>query len=177
MKFVGIDPSLTSTGLIVLNDKGLIEIQRLIKTKPDKEIEDRLSYLSSEILRILSAMQYDSFLQNAARFQAGSVPIIHIEGLSFGARGQGIMQLAGLHFILRTQMKANGFSYKVIAPTELKKYVTGKGNAQKQVMLMKTLKRWNVEFESDDLCDAFGLAKMAYETHTIFTPESQPQSL
>lgn len=49
----------------------------------------------------------------------------------------------------------------VIAPSTLKKFVTGAGNSKgKNVMLLATYKKWGVEFSNDNLCDAYGLARL-----------------
>ena len=59
-------------------------------------------------------------------------------------------------------MKLN-LEFKIISPTTLKKFVTGKGNSGKDIMLLEVYKRWNVSFSNNNLADAYGLARMAYE--------------
>lgn len=59
----------------------------------------------------------------------------------------------------------------IVAPTSLKKYVTGRGNGvQKNQMLLQVYKKWGVEFSDDNAADSYGLAhivsgkgKMEYE--------------
>jgi Holliday junction resolvasome RuvABC endonuclease subunit len=47
----------------------------------------------------------------------------------------------------------------IIPPTSLKKFVTGKGNAKKNEMLLGVYRRWGVEFSDDNQADAFSLEK------------------
>jgi hypothetical protein len=50
----------------------------------------------------------------------------------------------------------------IIAPTTLKKYVTGKGTGvQKNQMLLNVYKKWGVEFTDDNAADSYGLAHLA----------------
>lgn len=49
----------------------------------------------------------------------------------------------------------------VVAPTTLKKYVTGDGRAKKDDMKLAVYKHWGVEFRDDNLADAYGLARIA----------------
>ncbi len=53
--------------------------------------------------------------------------------------------------------------FKVVAPGTLKKFVTGDGRAKKDLMLLKVYKKWGVEFDDDNLADAYSLARFALE--------------
>ena len=46
-----------------------------------------------------------------------------------------------------------------VAPTSLKKFVTGKGNAKKDLMLLSVYKRWGFDTTNDNKADAYGLAQ------------------
>jgi len=52
-----------------------------------------------------------------------------------------------------------------VPPMTLKKYASGKGNAKKQEMLLQIYKRWGMEFNDDNAADAYGLARIAAESH------------
>ena len=71
--------------------------------------------------------------------------------------------MGALHYYLRIFFRKNNIAYNIIAPGTLKKFVTGKGTAKKELMLLKTYKKWKVEFEDNNLCDAYGLARLALE--------------
>jgi Holliday junction resolvasome RuvABC endonuclease subunit len=49
----------------------------------------------------------------------------------------------------------------LVAPTSLKKYITGKGNTQKNQILMHVFKKWGLEFPDDNAADSYGLARIA----------------
>jgi len=142
--FVGIDLSLTGTGVVVLNDQAEIMEKKLVRTTPATSIEQRLIFILSEI----------DFVKNIV----GRVGV-YIEDLSFGSRGQSMFQLAGLHYLVRTFFYRSAVLFDVVSPSALKKFVTGKGNAKKDLMLLKTFKKWGVEFSDDNLCDAYCLAR------------------
>lgn len=148
MKYTGIDLSLTNTGIVVLNDSGSIYSQRLIKTKSSENIEDRIYYIYNEINNLL--IDYNNM-------------IINIEGLSFGSKGNAIMQLAGLHYYVRINFNLIGVKYKIIPPTILKKYITGKANCKKNLILLQIYKKFMIEFDDDNIADSYVLARMAYE--------------
>lgn len=47
----------------------------------------------------------------------------------------------------------------IVPPTSLKKFVTGKGNAQKNQMLLHVYRKWGMEFSDDNQADAYALEK------------------
>jgi len=53
-----------------------------------------------------------------------------------------------------------------VAPTSLKKYVSGKGTGVgKNQMLLAVYKKWDVEFTDDNAADSYGLARIARNKH------------
>lgn len=145
--FVGLDPSINGTGLIILDEDATIIEQKLFSVKDDLFEKSLIKY-EKEI----------KFIPNIINLQS-----IYLEGPAYQAAGQSILQMGALHFITRLFLFKKGKNYKVIAPGTLKKFVTGKGNSKKELMLLKTYKKWGVEFEDHNLCDAYGLARMALE--------------
>lgn len=54
----------------------------------------------------------------------------------------------------------------IVAPTSLKKYITGKGTkVQKNQILLHVYKKWDVEFSDDNAADSYGLARIARNKH------------
>lgn len=145
--FVGLDPSINATGLVVLDEDANIVEQKLFSVKAEIFEESLLMY-EKEI----------SFIPNIINLHA-----VYLEGPAYAATGKVILQMGALHYITRLFLFKKQKNYKIIAPGTLKKFVTGKGNSKKEVMLMKTLKKWGVEFEDHNICDAYGLARMALE--------------
>ena len=148
--FVGMDPSFNGFAIIILDQDANIIEQKLITSNPKDDIEDRLMHLEAEY----------SFIPNIAGLHS-----VNLEGPAFLANGQFALQMGALHFMIRLMLKRTGVSFNIIAPGTLKKFVTGKGNAKKDLILLKVYKKWGVEFENDNLADAYGLARMALEEY------------
>ena len=155
MKYIGVDPSLTGTGLVCIDSEGVIENQDLIKTTASMIIEARLKLINEKVQSFISDSLKDKDI----------LAIVYIEGLSFGAKGNSVMELAGLHYLLRVNFNSRSYiKYDVIPPSNIKKFITGKGNAKKELMLLKVYKRWGVEFTDNNMADAFSLSRMALDT-------------
>ena len=148
--FMGIDPSFNSTGIIILDQDAEIVEQINFSLAEYKEIEEKLIMFEEKL----------SFIPAIVDLKT-----IYIEGPAYLASGQYVLQMGALHFILRLFLYKREMFYKVIAPGTLKKFITGKGNTKKDLILLKVFKKWGVEFEIDDLADAYGLARMALEEY------------
>jgi Holliday junction resolvasome RuvABC endonuclease subunit len=145
--FVGLDPSFNGTGIIVLDSQGEIIEQTLHKAK-EGEVEERLLDIEKKIKFIPTILNLE---------------IVYIEGPSYSSSGAFVLQMGALHYLIRLIFLKKKINYKVIAPGTLKKFVAGTGVAKKELMLLKTYKKWGVEFDDNNLCDAYGLARMAFE--------------
>jgi len=148
--FIGLDLSLSGTGMVILDENEKILEKKLISTKPVDVIEKRLIFIQTEILSCLT------------KYMIGVT--IFVEGLSFGSSGQKMLELAGLHYLVRTtffNMVSPAFRYEIIPPTMIKKFITGTGTAKKELMLLKVYKKFGEEFQDNNICDAFCLGKLA----------------
>ena len=143
--YVGIDPSMNSTGLIILNKSSEIVLQETISSKSKESDELRIKYIGDEIV------------YNIQKFN--TISNVCIEGISYGSSGRGVAQQAALNFYIRILLINYDIQYVVCPPTTLKKFVTGKGQCKKDLMMLKTYKKWGVEFDNSDLCDAYCLAR------------------
>lgn len=155
MLYIGIDASYTSTGFIMLDEDG--EIKEKITfafNKKDLDTEGRLQLVKDMLIDPIINLHHDESIK------------VCIEGPSFNSKGQYILQMGALNFFIRYFMRLEGVDYKVLTPSELKKYVTGKGNSKKDLILLKVYKKWGVEFKSNDLADAYGLARYILEEDT-----------
>jgi len=146
--YVGIDPSFNSTGLIILDSKAELVKEMNFSLKEYENIEEKLINFEKTI----------KFIPSIVRLKS-----VYIEGPAYMASGKYILQMGALHYLLRLFLYRHSIDYTVVAPGTLKKFVTGKGNAKKDLILLKVYKKWGVEFEVDDLADAYGLARMALE--------------
>ncbi|CEP67860.1 Crossover junction endodeoxyribonuclease RuvC [Moorella glycerini] len=138
---MGIDPSLTSTGLVALENGNLI-------------LHETLEVKEKGIARLLT-------LQNILerRLFAYKPDLVVVEGYAF-ARSNQAHQMGELGGMIRMLLTQKRVPWIEVAPTQVKKFATGKGNSPKDIILRDVYKRWGVEFDSSDEADAFVLAKI-----------------
>lgn len=149
---IGLDLSLVGTGAVIL-ENGKILAQRLIKSKPtgDKPVE--------ELKRIQGIIgNINSFIEENSPDQP-SVAVI--EGLAYMVKNAtALTQLSALNYMTRAMLLEREIPFVIVAPTSLKKFITGSGAAKKDVMLMETFKRYGVTILDDNENDAYGLAQV-----------------
>ncbi|NUQ98252.1 MAG: Holliday junction endonuclease [Streptomyces sp.] len=84
-----------------------------------------------------------------------------IEDLPTHAKSAGITGM--VQGAVRVELMRLGVPYVLVTPASLKKWATGKGNADKIAMAVSTLKRFGREFPNDNECDAWCLRAMALD--------------
>jgi crossover junction endodeoxyribonuclease RuvC len=146
MRYVGIDPS-TKTGLAIIDKNNeIINVQEV--SSKSKEDPERFIDIADQLLEELHPND-----------------IIAIEGFSYGSKGKGVSTQYGLGWIIRTFLYERGYDYIEIPPTSVKKFATGKGNVKKDAMVLPIYKHWGFEHSSDNVRDAYVLAKVAKALH------------
>jgi crossover junction endodeoxyribonuclease RuvC len=148
--FVGMDPSYNGFAIVIIDKDAEIVDQILLKSKTKDEAEDRIIALEKGFSFVADLIGREN---------------VYIEGPSFSSSGAFMLQMGALHYYLRIFFRKNNVNFKVITPNGLKKFVTGKGTAKKELMLLKVYKKWGVEFDDNNLCDAYGMARMALEEY------------
>lgn len=138
MKIVGIDASLTSTGVAVIGGGNV-----------DTDVIQRKS---TGIERLIEIREQVKGIVNG-------VDLVAIEGYAF-ARSNQAHQIGELGGVLRVMFREEGIEYIDVAPSAVKKFATGKGNANKEAVAVGVYKRWGKEFKTNDEADAFVLAKI-----------------
>ena len=61
--------------------------------------------------------------------------------------------------IIRLALFDSGVNWVEVPPKSLKKFVTGNGNAKKDLMLLGVYKMWDFDTEDDNEADAYALAQ------------------
>lgn len=148
---LGLDMSLEHTGWCLANLKTGEVCRGLIEPKGRKGME-RLQFLRSRVL-------------NLARYGVVEDPpvalridcLVFIEHYAFGARGTAMISLGELGGVIRLGLHDWGIPYIEIPPTQAKKFVTGKGNVNKNIVLKEMLKRFGEDLDDDNIADATGL--------------------
>jgi Holliday junction resolvasome RuvABC endonuclease subunit len=101
--------------------------------------------------------------------------VVHIEGYSYGSKGQAIFQIAENCGILKYSLQEKKIGYDIIVPSIIKKFATDKGNANKELMyeqfckdtktdLMKTFDMQTLSNPITDIVDAYYIARCGYES-------------
>lgn len=198
--FVGIDPSINSTGVCILetddNNKQVNCKFYIIKngklTKKESKAEDD----NAKIFQYVLYEKLDTSIKNIEDYKTlewnktknminvckcikdivfkyisnhNGVLNVYVcqEGISYGStvKTKSVFDLAGLNYLLRsTFINSSVCNYFVIAsPSEIKKFATGKGNANKEMMVnMFSCIFPNLQLPKvDDICDAYFMANYA----------------
>ena len=193
--FIGIDPSINSTGMTIRTDTGfcrffIIKGDKLTKKEKNAQsnnseifeyclyqkenVKDtnnaherelakahNLSTIADTIYNII-----EELLQQFRKTSTINSVTICMEGISYGSiHSAAVMDLAGLNYLIRDRLHHHTVvgTLLVTPPAEVKRFYTGSGNANKQLMI-STFKGSFPDFDLpkiDDVCDSEGMAKYA----------------
>lgn len=148
MSYLGLDLSLTGTGFFLLKDDGT-NINCEIKTKPGdfKSLIRRVKFIADTIIN---------------KIENENIDLVLLEDyfIGNGSSGSTVKSLACLGTIVRDRLLSNGYSYLACKPSQIKKFETGSGNAQKDNMLKDVFKHHNFDTSSNNIADACAMAYM-----------------
>lgn len=148
VRYVGIDPSLSGLGLVILDENAnVIEMMSLKAGKEDDP--ERFMKLAKRVRKHLNP----------------ATDKVLIEGFSFGSKGAGVSKMYGLGWTFRIRLVEEMFKWQEVAPTALKKFASNKGNAKKEDLVLPVYKKWGFESSSNDIIDAYILARMAWSMY------------
>ena len=193
--FIGIDPSINSTGMTIRTDAGfcrffIIKGDKLTKKEKNAQSDNseifeyclyqkenvkdtnnaherelakahNLSTIADTIYNII-----EELLQQFRKTSTIDSVTICMEGISYGSiHSAAVMDLAGLNYLIRDRLHHHTVvgTLLVTPPAEVKRFYTGSGNANKQLMI-STFKGSFPDFDLpkiDDVCDSEGMAKYA----------------
>lgn len=139
-KVVGLDPSLTATG--VASTSGQTRLLRPGKRRGP----ERLVWIRENILSLVSGAE-----------------LVVVEGYSYGSQHSHAHALGELGGVVRVALFEAGIPYLDIPPSTLKKYATGKGNAKKELVLVEAVKRLDYPGANDNEADALWLRAIGRE--------------
>jgi crossover junction endodeoxyribonuclease RuvC len=145
MKYiVGLDLSLSSTGVAIFNQDGKLKKVMTIETSPKLETQIRLKKIGEELLKIKK--EYN--------------PTISVLEEGFVRFNTSTKQLYRVHGI--AQYIFADIEQKYYFPMTIRKIVCGKGNVDKEYMRNEVLKLFpKIKFKNYDESDAVGIG-LAY---------------
>lgn len=150
--FLGADLSLTGSGLVVIDDSYNIVKMDVFKSKVTGV--ERLFHLRNTL---------DSFL---AEFNKEDIKLVAIENYAYGKAKEGdgrVFEIGEWGGIFRLYMFDNNYNFILPSPTQVKKYITGKGEAKtkKELIILDIYKKYGIEIRQADMADAYVLARIA----------------
>jgi len=152
--FVGLDLSLSGTGIVAIDDGGNVLFRDVcghsLSRKSEQEKKtDRLVHIVGNIVSLVKGLsgKYDSVL-------------VGIENYAFGRAGSGaVFDLGELNGSVKLQLRvAFGIVHHPIAVSTARKSVFGKGNFKKDDVRPELLRR-GFEFVDDNDADAYVIAE------------------
>lgn len=153
MLYAGLDISLTCTGLVILDIQGAVVSRQLIESKPEKG--------ANPIKRLLGIRdRIHNELGAAESRLSEDVVSVCIEGYAFSKNAGMMFDRAELVGLVKAKLYLDATPMHIVGPMVLKKFTTGKGNAEKSLMLQQILKRWGFEARDDNEGDAYALAQV-----------------
>lgn len=170
MLVLGIDPSLNTFAMVTLDEQGGV-----VKSSCHREAEkmrgmSRLAYLRECVeTRIAEDRKKSDGL------------FIAIEGYSFGSKGRATISLGELGGVVRLLLYDLQSPYIELPPARVKKFATGAGSgagATKSQVAVGVLKKYGVDFSTEDETDAFVIAEICRSflvasgiLHPVKTPD------
>lgn len=193
--FIGIDPSINSTGMAIRTDTGfcrffIIKGDKLTKKEKNaqsdnSEIFEYCLYQKENVkdtnnaherelakahnLSTIADTIYNIIEELLRQFRKSSTinsVTICMEGISYGSiHSAAVMDLAGLNYLIRDRLHHHTVvgTLLVTPPTEIKKFFTGNGAANKQLMVTA----FSGSFPDlllpkiDDIVDSYAASKLS----------------
>lgn len=188
MIYIGIDPSLNSTGICINVDgkcKYYIITSKMTKKMKDfkNEYIQYLPYEKEDTNKKLNeyadvefnkahniyniCVRVKQVIKANLEWYAGdniNNCEVFMEGVSYGSLGSAaLVDLSGLNFAIRNVLIELGVKFTIVSPSQNKKFATGLGNADKEHMIFSWLMiekhlKEIKDIKIDDLADAYFLS-------------------
>lgn len=164
-KFVGLDISLTGSGVCVLASDYSIIDTALISVKPE-ETGLRLFLIRNQI---------QDFLKQHNK----EVSLCCIEGPSFGSKDGGrLFQIGECTGVLKLMLFELGIPIVIAVPSQLKKYISGTGkDVKKEHIMLDIYKKYNVELRDNNVADAYVLSRVCRDYSYLLSSHKLPEGI
>lgn len=152
------DLSFTGTGWAIKDDHGLRT--GIIESDPAQSPLQRMIHIADQVIAILHS--------------AAPPKLVVLEGFAHGRAFQA-HQMGGLGYIVREALQDHNFIWIDVAPKALKKFVSGNGNANKDVMIKNVYKRFSYDTDDSNVADAVGLVYVGMAVEGLWEPTTAEQ--
>lgn len=143
--FIGLDLSLTASGICILREDW--STPRFDTLKNKLRGPERLIWITKSIR------------DQIAGYSPEDTEVV-IEDYSFGSFDKGQRGKAELHGVVKAMLFEMGYDVIWVAPTALKKFASGKGSAGKDIILKCVYQLWGYDLTDNNQADAAVLAHM-----------------
>lgn len=183
---IGIDPSFSSTGIVVVKDGSLLKSYIVTHNRPKvkytkiaeqyNDIFEYVNYCYStlsdfpegdpELLKTQNVIEATKAIISIILLYKNQYEIeVYMEGVAFSSRRtQSLVELGALNYNIRINLLKHHIPFHIITPSANKKSFTGNGAADKELMI-KTFLMLNPSYrplvgyiKMDDIADAYALA-------------------
>lgn len=183
MIYIGIDPSINSTGLTVIDGDNeyfyIIKPNKLTKAEESCQhdfinlnyilyqknpIDKNEKYWRKEQIKLTNFLNIVKKIKEIINSFDGIKKVV-MEGVAYGSKSNNLVDLAGLNYLLREALTDTDLY--ICAPSEVKKFASGNGNCNKQTMI-DLFTGIYPEFAAlpkvDDISDSFFMAKLSQKS-------------
>jgi crossover junction endodeoxyribonuclease RuvC len=155
LMFCGIDQSLTSTGIVVIQGNRVVAEEQI--PFPEEPDYGHLDSMYRKFWELFDS-KYTAY---------------GFEGYAFAAKGNTLTRLVELGTMIRyAAYVAHTSPVYIFAPQNLKKFVAGK-IFKKDETRLEVFKRWGYEAKSNDLVDAYAIARYTQAIYSYLRGENQ----
>jgi crossover junction endodeoxyribonuclease RuvC len=158
--FVGIDQSLTGTGIVAFDQQGTLIAQDLFETKAGKVPLDEVERF------IVQFNRCHNFVTTNAK---GRTPCVVMEDFAYSQPHQ-MAALGGLGWHFRIMMSRTPWHFATCSTNTLKKVATGSGAAAKEQVMLGVYKRWTFESSDNNVADAYVLGRISLVAYGKLPP-------
>lgn len=143
-RIIGIDPGTAQIGAVVIKDNSILYQGTWV---PSVKETERIVWYRDELHKLILQCKVTDGV---------------IEGYSYMSkwRAHDLGEVGGVIRVLFYDLK---IPLMVVPPPTLKKFVSGKGNCQKDFMMLFAFRKWGKEFSDTHQCDAYCLARYLQE--------------
>ena len=148
MIFCGLDLSLTGSGIVVIDQD--YNILHKGKLHVDAYKAERLYLLEGLLLKVLE--------------EYPKVDMACIESPAYNDKGK-LFEIGEWNGVVKLHLFKRSIPYIVAAPTQLKKYVLGSGDAEatKDLIILDVFKKFGEEIRENNIADAYVLSRIAHD--------------
>ena len=142
---LALDLSLRETGYCVFNANAELVTSGVIKTKHTGT--NRLKHIRHQVDEIINVYK---------------IKYAVIEDYAYAAKGR-VFSIGELGGVIKVLLWDYTILVMKVTPSELKKFVTGKGNAKKELMLLNVYKKFGFDTDNNNIADAYALRRFAFK--------------